>query len=631
MATKIINVLKDDRFEEILDLFRETSADEVIFVLPKHSEAFDDENSFSLLAEDAIKQNKEVLILTSNQEAVDTALKYNFTVLTSQKGSSQNSKEIRGQLTSDVDDDSNDFKSNDLPEVEDETQEELAEDTEESEELATEDQNYNISPAIQTDGGYESNLAMARSENSKPMTDILGPNREDSIRIRVANRTEPSIKVGIKKSKDHRGPSKSISEEIEDVWGSRKDSNFSFLKKEKGSSHRFKVRIPKFRFPTLSYQKSIIYFGVGAFIILAIVVYISTGSASILIKPKAHALDLILKISSSDKFLSVSPDLKNIPGQLFSIQKKVEDVFQATGERDVIQKAKGRITVYNEYGTTPQVLIATTRFQDEKGLIFRTLKTISVPGTKVENGKIIPGSIEVEVIADKAGDLYNIEPGRFAVPAFKEKGDTDRFSKFYGLSKDSMKGGIIGKAKVVTEQDYISAKKAIEERIISESSDELKNQSAGLKILSLPDPVVKDLTSTAQVDEAVDTFTVSGLAELEMVGFKEQDVHELITRYVKEANNFLIFPEKLQIEFKDPTFNDETNILGFTVLVKGLAYDQVDQEKIVDDLMGRKETDIKNYIKGVETIATAKISLFPFWVRKVPANKNKIKFELQYD
>ena len=48
-STKIINVLKDDSFQEILDLFKGTSAEEVIFVLPKSARAFKKEEHLILL------------------------------------------------------------------------------------------------------------------------------------------------------------------------------------------------------------------------------------------------------------------------------------------------------------------------------------------------------------------------------------------------------------------------------------------------------------------------------------------------------------------------------------------------------------------------------------------------------
>ena len=62
-STKIINVLKDDQFEEILDLFKETSAKEVIFVLPKRSKAFTSEEHFIILANEALKSEKKISVL----------------------------------------------------------------------------------------------------------------------------------------------------------------------------------------------------------------------------------------------------------------------------------------------------------------------------------------------------------------------------------------------------------------------------------------------------------------------------------------------------------------------------------------------------------------------------------------
>src|SRR2546425_3549259 len=80
-STKIINVLRDDRFDDILDIFRKTSAEEVIFVLPKKSRAFSKEESFSALAEESQELGKAVLILSENPEINAIATNYNFGIL----------------------------------------------------------------------------------------------------------------------------------------------------------------------------------------------------------------------------------------------------------------------------------------------------------------------------------------------------------------------------------------------------------------------------------------------------------------------------------------------------------------------------------------------------------------------
>ena len=66
MSTKIINILPDDTFEDVFEIFKESSAKEVVFVLPKRQRALADENHFSKFSEAADKSGKTVLILASN-------------------------------------------------------------------------------------------------------------------------------------------------------------------------------------------------------------------------------------------------------------------------------------------------------------------------------------------------------------------------------------------------------------------------------------------------------------------------------------------------------------------------------------------------------------------------------------
>ena len=80
-STKIINVLKDDSFQEILDLFKATPAEEVIFVLPKSARAFKKEEHFASLHNESKNLGKSVSFLCSSPELNDLAKKYKFDVL----------------------------------------------------------------------------------------------------------------------------------------------------------------------------------------------------------------------------------------------------------------------------------------------------------------------------------------------------------------------------------------------------------------------------------------------------------------------------------------------------------------------------------------------------------------------
>ena len=368
----------------------------------------------------------------------------------------------------------------------------------------------------------------------------------------------------------------------------------------------------------------------GILILLFAAVFLISGSAKIDIKPQKKEINFSLKISASDKYSSVDTTFNKIPGQLFNIEEVATQTFQATGQREVAQKAKGAITVYNEYGTTPQTLIATTRFESPEGFIFRTLKTIVVPGTKVENGKIIPGSISVEIIADKPGPSYNISPSKFTIPAFKEKGDTDRYGKFYGQSSEPMKGGVSGMAKVITDSDYTNAISALTAAVKTAVAESLQTQTSGLKIINASAVTMKNPDSNARIDEATDSFimTVSGF--IKTIGFKQEDLNKILKQYAEKDSNITVVPDKLDVSFDKITLTDN-NFLDFTVSVKGNGYAQINIQKILSDILGNNTAQIKNYFQNAKEITSAKVLLSPFWIKKIPKNKEKIRLNLIYD
>ncbi|MCD6422247.1 hypothetical protein J7L13_02790, partial [bacterium] len=98
----------------------------------------------------------------------------------------------------------------------------------------------------------------------------------------------------------------------------------------------------------------------------------------------------------------------DLRAQIFQKEVRKSAKGQATGEKEVGAKARGKITIYNYWDSTPQVLIAHTRFQSvSTGKIFRIPEAVTVPGTRVQQGQVVPGTVEVEVVADEVGAEYN--------------------------------------------------------------------------------------------------------------------------------------------------------------------------------------------------------------------------------
>ena len=659
-STKIINVLRDDKFEEILDVFKNTSAKEVIFILPKKTNALKDESHFIILQNEAKKFEKTVSLLCSNPEINDLAKQYDFDILMPKAGNLQNSPPVKNvqfvnQIEPTNDDDgigNEDNEPFDLEEKEENTKEENGDsvgqnkplsdepddndddsdtpdkdEADESDEFAQPFKNTNTE---KVENSFEIIAAAAPSKTNRNLSDIINP-EQNGVNLKITQKKQKPVSLDIKS----RDQAEEKADRITGVWqfaSRRQDKEFN----RSGGGYFSNFNLPKnLRFKNIlknvSGGRKIFWFlGALATIFLLAFVSVLPGSAKIEISPQKQKLDFRLKITASAQFPAVDFAFNKIPGQLFNIRKNANRTFNATGEREVAQKARGKITVYNEYGTTPQTLIATTRFESPEGLIFRTLKTIVVPGTKVENGKIIPGGIEVEVIADKAGPLYNIAPSKFTIPAFKERNDQDRYGKFYGQSTEPIKGGASGMAKVVTEADYDDALAILTAEAKKLTEEALANEASDLKIINAAAVKVDGSESSAKSDEAAENFTMTVSASVKTVGFRQDDLNKLIKQYAEKNGDIIVLPEKLTVSF-DKVSLSGLDVLEFTARVGGDAYLKVNEQKIITDLLGKNENQIKDYFKNLPEIRGAKVLLSPFWVKKMSKNQDKIKLNLVYD
>lgn len=659
-STKIINVLKDDRFEEVLDIFKNTQAKEVIFVLPKKTNAFKNEEHFIILSNEAKKMEKTVSLLCSSPEINALGKQYDFDVLMP-KPSTSASKSLDKPITlvnqiapdeqKDEDDDILEKKGYDAEEKDedmdkdddqkieeelddednaDEDERKKKDDEEETDDLDFEPAEFR---ANQISDDFDVVTASVPVKTNRSLHEIIKSDDEDKINVRVLQRKERAKDIGINKYPEEK------TNQIKSVW--QFNDNYSEDSRNHDDSlwnriHSSSKRFLKFKTSSPKgcgkLTKSIVLVSSGVLILLFGIVFFTPSNAKIDIRPQKPKISFQLKVSASDKYSSVDTTFNKIPGQLFNIEKSATQTFEATGQREVAQKAKGIITVYNNYGTASQTLIATTRFESPEGLVFRTLKTIIVPGTQVENGKIIPGSINVEIIADKPGPSYNIAPAKFTIPAFKEKGDMDRYGKFYGQSTEATKGGVSGLAKVVTEADYNNAIGTLTASVKDAVAEALKTQTPGLKIINATAVTIKNPESSARIDEATDSFTMTIGGSIKTLGFKPEDLNTVIKQYAEKDNgNIIVMPEKLDVIFDKIAFTDSISTLDFTAIVGGNAYAKVNTQKILSDILGNDKTQIKDYFKNIKEINSARVILSPFWINKMPKNKDNVGLNLIYD
>ena len=629
-ATKIINVLKDDKFEELLDIVKGTDASEVVFVLPKKARAFRSEAQFAALEKEIKKGDRSVAFLCSDLEVNELAKRYNFDVLSTKTEKPKNKKLP-------IDDDMDEEDEETTHEEPKEAVEETPAEEEEYKEDETEPEVIEDEPPYGTEVDESGNPVydeeeekigevIVASAKTRGMSDVVRQSAGKNLRVVQKDKRPVKIETHTEE------------EDIQSVWGPPAQAG-------RESTDNIWADISKPRAPkkglgfTFNYggffKKGVGILSLASIVILALVVYLTTGSAKIEIRPKSQELGTQLKVTMSANFSSVDNSFNRIPGQLFTISRSASDEFNATAEKDAVQKSRGTITIYNEYSTSPQPLVATTRFEyiqggKESRFVFRTLQSVVVPGMKVENGVVTPGKINVEVIADKAGQDYNISAGDFGIMAWREKGDTARYEKIYGRSSDSMHGGIFGKAKVVSEFDYNNAKDQLTEKVNNDVSESLSAQSAGLELLTGIQPKLDSVESTAEIDDAAEKFTMTVNGSITTIGFKKEDLLSLISNHIDRTSGLMLVPDKLELSYKDAVINPADNTLEVIVAIGGQGYAKIDQAGITANLMGKNEAQIKDYLGSIKDIDSAKVILSPFWVKKIPKNEEKIDISLTF-
>lgn len=378
--------------------------------------------------------------------------------------------------------------------------------------------------------------------------------------------------------------------------------------------------------------KFVIWF-IAVICLLALIFGISMvfSSATITITPRTEKITFI-KDSYTAKSDKVGTD--GLSFEVLKVTQSVGETVAATEEKEVSQKATGKIIIYNNYSSSPQRLITNTRFEAGNGKIYRINSPVVVPGYKKVSGKITPGSIEATVFADQPGDSYNLKvadlEGDFTIPGFK--GDI-RYKGFYARIKTDILGGYVGMQRIVTDSVRELAKESLKIKL----KEELLKELYAVKPESYI--IFKDGYSISYTDQA-DTPVDDDKAKINMEGSIAGIVFDnaKLTNYIatKKISDFdglpaeLIPLESLVVTLKGEDMTSLWKNTTLTINLDGEAVVrwQYDADALRKDLAGKKEGDLKNIVaKYQKSMLGIQVIFTPIWTRYFPDDLNKIKIK----
>ncbi len=350
-------------------------------------------------------------------------------------------------------------------------------------------------------------------------------------------------------------------------------------------------------------------------------------SSRVTISPKEENIDFKNKIFNADK-----KDFVDFEIMIAGLKK--EKTIILTDAKEVSNKASGSIVLFNEFSTKNQTITAGTYISDHEGKTYKTNKTVSIPGYKKINNKIIPGQIEIGITSFLAGENYNGTPEKFYINSFK---GTTKYGKIYGKLKDPLVGGKQGLVYYLNEED----KNKIKEIAENSFKQDLFKQVQSLT----PDKYVlyKGATNFEyKFDESI--LSENPETKIEIEGklsavllkedsFRENIIKQMLPDVKKEDMSKINLGNINNLDFSFGNNNEiiKKDMSRFSFIINGSlkAVWNPDQDKIKKELASIKKEDSSVIFRSNIGISKASLRIFPFWKNTNPSNPSKIYIKIK--
>lgn len=352
------------------------------------------------------------------------------------------------------------------------------------------------------------------------------------------------------------------------------------------------------------------------------------------VMPKAN---LVIKARTSrvvtEAFFKLDPSLEtnNVEDGIYSgvkkdISKTVTERFEATGEKDVGDKATGVMTVQNCDSSESITVTAGTIFTDNANSFeFVSGEDVVVPGGSFSGGGCdAAGEADVNVVAVESGDTRNLSPRGYSVSGF---------SGFVTGFGGAMTGGTSKIVKVISQNDINKAKALLADK----TDDEIKAELAALFdegsiiIDETFDIKQGDATSSAKVGDEIGEASVSAKFTYSIYAIKGDDMSQILrTEQEKQidTNALSILDEGLS-DVKVNLEKEDNGIFELRAITTGYASPEINIDQLLEEIRGEKYSVAIDIVEDKPGVGEVSLELSPFWVFNVPSpEKTTVKVEV---
>jgi len=377
--------------------------------------------------------------------------------------------------------------------------------------------------------------------------------------------------------------------------------------------------------PTPAIGTKIIFAPIFGLIILALIAFFylfnTHATVNLNINPKIinKTQDVIFSTSSP-----TNSQNNIIAGELVSVSEEDSSTTNATGKKEVGDKAKGTVTVFNLSNSI--TLPAGTIITSSNSLTFTLDDKVLVASGSSDPLSPQSGTAKTNITASDIGTGYNLPSNtKFSIGSN---------SSIAAKNDNPFSLGTKKEVTVVAKNDIDKLSTDIQKNLEQKAKDDLSKQISANKIL-LPvfvDTAITKKTPDKNIGDEAKQVTLRATVTYQGLSYDKKDGINLAKGLIASGipNNLTIDESNIKIDAKDIKQTANKQIQA-SLNVQAPLLPNIDKDKIRKEISGKSFIDAQKIIFDLPQIANIQISVspnIPFLPKMLPRNPKNIKIQI---
>lgn len=339
-------------------------------------------------------------------------------------------------------------------------------------------------------------------------------------------------------------------------------------------------------------------------LIAVILLYILNVKANVVLTLEPKNIEreetITLALNSGNNFSERVLGAKEV-----EVQLEGSATINVTGKKEIGEKAKGTVTVYNQ-SSARKVIPAGSTLTSKNNREFVTDKEVTIASASgdIFSG-IKSGTAQVAVTAKQIGSEYNLPS--------KTEFDFNGMSGVAARNESAFSGGSKKEVTVFSKKDADALSEDLPESL-EEKAKEALREKLGSDEEALGE--FTDITLTKKnfdkdINEEAKQVTLKATVLFTTLAYNTKDVKDLAQTLLKEesTDDLSLSDKDTQTELRD--IEVEEDEATATLSMKGGLLPKIQNDDIISEITGKSEESAAEYLHSLPQVKTSEIQLSP--------------------